>query len=577
MTDVLRYRYGRYIPFSYKMMIPYLLLVMLTDAVVGYFSYRTAVQSRSELVRSNAVWALRQIRDGVQYRMADLQAVSDSLFSSPTFQQSLQASGDRPAVYEATVRGLLPLLEASLEMTVQNARIFVYAANPAIDEIYGKLSEKIEGKSYALLSMDRIVSSGWHLELLRAREDNVWRQADTDKEMGNISLLRKLISFEDYQTEIGFLRIAVPLRDLFGANGEAVLHPDMIFRAIDVRPGDRRVLFTNGPEVLSPRDRDYMTVSERVPGTELLLEAKIPLRLLEKDAGRIRGITLLVCGLSFAAMAAMAFAVARYSGRKLMRIVSFARSFQSGEFSRRIPHAGRDEFALIASAFNRMAQSIDELIRKVYVQGLQKKEAELRALQAQMNPHFLYNTLSSINSLAHIGETRKLSEMVAGLVKFYRLALNDGCTTIAIGDEIEHVRSYLHIQAIKYASRFTVSYEVEPGILGCETVKLILQPFVENVLKHAWFEERIHIRICGRREGERIEFRIIDNGVGMVPERMRERRDGSGGYGIRNVDERIRLQYGDEYGVRIFSGPGIGSTVRIVIPCRPYGPDVREG
>ncbi|WJH33138.1 histidine kinase [Paenibacillus sp. CC-CFT747] len=417
-------RPGRYIPFSYKMMVPYLLLVMMTDIIVGYFSYHSAVQSRTELVQANAAGALRQMRDNTRYQMADLQAVSDSLFSSPSYQSYLQVAGDRAAVYETTMRGLLPLMETPLKMTAQNLRMIVYVTNSRIDEIHGNLNMDIQDKSYALLSINRLSSQSWHADMVASGEDNVWRQVDNDAEFGNLSLLRKLISFTDYQTEIGFLRITVPMKELFHSLLISGISQDSIIQVVDER--ENRVLFSNAPDrELSAKDGRFLTIAEEIPNTDLVLRANIPISALHQDAGRIGLITLSVCGISFVVMAVMAFLVAQYSGRSIKHILSCIRLFQAGQFSKRLALTGNDEFAQISAAFNRMAQNIDELIREVYLQGIQKKEAELTALQAQINPHFLYNTLSSINSLAHIGETKKLGAMVAGLARFYRLTLNE--------------------------------------------------------------------------------------------------------------------------------------------------------
>ncbi|MBC8081538.1 MAG: histidine kinase, partial [Gorillibacterium sp.] len=213
---------------------------------------------------------------------------------------------------------------------------------------------------------------------------------------------------------------------------------------------------------------------------------------------------------------------------------------------------------------------VEELIKEVYVANIQKKEAELESLQAQINPHFLYNTLSSISRLAKFGEIEKLHEMVMGLAKFYRLSLNKGYTIIAVPLELEQVGAYIDIQSIKFKNRLSVWYDVQAEVHGYETVKLILQPFVENSLEHALFGKSITIKVTARLVEGNIVFKIIDDGIGMKPEMVNKilSRDGVQlGYGIRNVDERIKLQYGQAYGVNIFSRLGMGTTVTITIPA----------
>ena len=209
------------------------------------------------------------------------------------------------------------------------------------------------------------------------------------------------------------------------------------------------------------------------------------------------------------------------------------------------------------------------MINSVYIEGLQKKQAELEALQAQINPHFLFNTLSTISSLANLGETQKATEMIQRLTRFYRLTLNKGHVIITLSKELEQVETYLHIQRVKYADAFDVHIDVDPALLRLQVIKLILQPMVENIFKHAWFGETITIRITGRRVGDRIELNVIDDGVGMSPAQVKRIMQGpshAGGYGVKNVDERIKLRYGADYGVRIYSIRGGGTTVRIELP-----------
>jgi two-component system sensor histidine kinase YesM len=313
----------------------------------------------------------------------------------------------------------------------------------------------------------------------------------------------------------------------------------------------------------------YLTVKQDIPGTDFGLEILVPDEYFLKDAHNIRNVTLTVCIASFLIVLLIGFLVARLSNRKMQKIISYIRSFRSGEFRKKIHIPGRDEFAQISVAFNQTASDIDYLIRTVYLQKINVKEAELEALQAQINPHFLYNTLSSINSLANMGETDKVSAMVNGLAKFYRLTLNDGRIMIPLVNELEQVKSYIDIQKIKYANRFDAFIEVDPVLLECEVIKLILQPFVENALKYAWYIERLTVKIVGRRMGDTICLSVIDNGIGIHRDRVSEingdRLPGSG-CGISNVNDRIRLKYGDDYGVTISSIYGAGTTALITLP-----------
>jgi two-component system sensor histidine kinase YesM len=313
----------------------------------------------------------------------------------------------------------------------------------------------------------------------------------------------------------------------------------------------------------------FLTIQEAIPGTNYRIETLVPHAYLNKDVSRMQQVIGSVCLISFLVMAFIGAIVARLSGKKMKRIVSLVKMFQEGNFHKRIGFSGNDEFVHIADSFNLMATSIQELIKNVYVQGIQKKQAELDALQAQINPHFLYNTLSTIGSLANLGETQKVTEMVKGLAKFYRLTLNEGNVYISLEKELEQVETYLEIQRVKYADNFTVYMDIDPMIKHTLVIKLILQPFVENIFKHAWFGETIAIRITAKRLEGGIELKIIDNGIGMKPETLKNMVANiiqSDGYGLKNVEERIKLRYGNEFGIHIASIYGGGTTVQIILP-----------
>nr|WP_306812831.1 sensor histidine kinase [Paenibacillus soyae] len=268
-------------------------------------------------------------------------------------------------------------------------------------------------------------------------------------------------------------------------------------------------------------------------------------------------------------LAVISLIVARFLTVRITKIIHSLNSFREGRFNKRIQYSGNDEFLQIAEAFNEMGGYINTLIKEVYVVQMEKKGAELKALQAQINPHFLYNTLSSISRLGKLGEIEKLDQMVMGLAKFYRLTLNNGKMIIPAQLEIEQVQAYMAIQKIKYGSRLEVFYDIGAEVYGYNTVKLILQPFIENVLEHALYQLRIQIKVSAHVRNGMLDFRIVDDGIGMKRETLRQIWSNDQtriGYGIRNVDERIKLHYGTDYGVVIGSIYGGGTTVNITVP-----------
>jgi two-component system sensor histidine kinase YesM len=560
-------RIKRYIPFTYKTMIPYLILVLLTDIVIGSISYRMLIDSRTEMAETNLRTAMEQARENMEYQMDEIQRMSDTLFGSLPFQRALQTRGDPLNIYLTMLDEIVPQIQSPLQLYGNDIRLILYVTNEELNYVLGDdLSEPIDGDDYYILPFAEIERTEWFKSYRGTGRDNDWLQIDTDAQLENISHIRKLVSYSDYSTVIGYVRITAKLPDLLGSFDAFPVEEGIALRLRDISADS--VLFERGTADRS--DAGYLSLREEIPESSLAIESFVPSSYLTKDASRLRKAIVAVCLLSFVVMTGIGLVVARLSGRKMRRIVSLVHSFEEGNFQKRIRFSGNDEFVRIADSFNVMAGNIQELINSVYVEGMQKKQAELEALQAQINPHFLFNTLSTISSLANLGETRKATEMIQRLSRFYRLTLNKGQVFIALEKELEQVQTYLDIQRVKYADAFTVHVDVEPDILDVQVIKLIFQPFVENIFKHAWFGDAITIRITGHRVGDRIELKVIDDGVGMPPGQVKTIMQGAchgGGYGVRNVDERIKLRYGKEYGVRIGSVRGGGTTVLIALPA----------
>ncbi len=556
----------KYMPFTYKMMLPYLVLVLMTDIVIGYVSYTMLVQSRTEMAETNIRTAMKQTRNNIEYQVNEIVRMADILFNNDAFQNALQHRGEAMEVMLAMRDDIAPQLKGPLRLYGNHLRLIVYASNDAMLEIDGDdLATPIGRSDYYVFLTRRIEDRPWFRTIEAQNQDRVWRQLDTDQALGNISYFRKLVSAST--DVIGYVRVTARFDELLGNFDAYPIEQGVRLRLIDQATGD--ALYERGAADGPVENGSYLIVREDIPETNYVIETHVPYAYLNKDASRLRGLIFAVCAISFLVMASIGYMVARLSGKKIKRIVTLVQSFEEGNLHKRIGFTGNDEFVHIADAFNQMATSIQELINNVYVQGVQKKQAELDALQAQINPHFLYNTLSTIGSLANLGEVRKVTEMVQGLSKFYRLSIHQGQAGIPLEKELEQVRTYLDIQKVKYAGRFKAYIDVDPDIMQVPVIKLILQPFVENVFKHAWYEDTITIRIAGRKLGDRIELKVIDNGVGMRPETleaMRTQSNHSDRYGLKNVEERIKLKYGPDYGIRIGSRYGAGTTVQIVLP-----------
>lgn len=230
---------------------------------------------------------------------------------------------------------------------------------------------------------------------------------------------------------------------------------------------------------------------------------------------------------------------------------------------------GYDEIWELEKAYVDMVDRIDELIIKNNEEKEKQRELELSALQAQINPHFLYNTLDAIVWLAKIKKQPEIEKITMALAKFFRMSLHKGDKFITVSEEISLVQNFVVIEQMRFPNELQISYNIEENILGTHILKLILQPVVENALKHGIREKKENgrIEISGMKYGNMIIFEVMDNGKGFDPQMLDEfdnfDKSKSGGYGLKNVDERIKLEYGEKYGISIFSQPNNGTTVII--------------
>jgi len=283
---------------------------------------------------------------------------------------------------------------------------------------------------------------------------------------------------------------------------------------------------------------------------------------------------------------------ARVLSRRLGELMRAMRKFGQKEWGTRIEANGHDEIGIIGEQFNVMASHIEQLLSDVKEQQRKKRQFELRVLEYQINPHFLYNTLDSIHWLAFEEGQSRISEMVNGLSKLFRLILSKGKETIPLEQEFEMVRIYLHIQKIRFEDRFDYDIRLDPDVAAFPIGKLVLQPLVENALVHGIRKVRHRglLIVTGERRGDEIVLEIADNGVGMTEEQvarqvrllasepLEDEPGATEGYGMKNVDARLKLMYGERYRFELLSRDRepTGTTARIAIrpdAGRPPGAD----
>jgi len=253
-------------------------------------------------------------------------------------------------------------------------------------------------------------------------------------------------------------------------------------------------------------------------------------------------------------------------------------TLESGDTEIQLDNSASDEIGQLILSFNHMAKRIHQLMNEKIKYGLHIKDLELKALQAQINPHFLYNTLDIINCLAIQNHIPKISEVIDALASFYKISLNKGRSHISIRGEIKHAQMYVKIQNIRFDNQIQVFWDISPEIEGLTMINLILQPIIENAAIHGIYERENSsgtIRVKGWLEHDIVLITVSDDGIGMTEDIIANNFltttpaavvNEAHGYGIRNINERLKIAYGQEYGLFCESIPNIGTTVTIRFP-----------
>lgn len=331
-----------------------------------------------------------------------------------------------------------------------------------------------------------------------------------------------------------------------------------------------RLIMTNA------KGRKMIVVYDTVPINRWKLAAVFPENDIINRAVFIKNITLAVVLLFIITAVILSNLLAKVVTTPLTILTEKVKEVKTGNLEVLFDVDPVNEIGILNGGIRELLGRVRHLLEQVRQEQEQKRLAELETLQAQIKPHFLYNTLDSIKQLCELGETKEAGAMVASLAKFFRISISNGQELITIAEEIEHIQNYLKILKMRYADGFEYQIVVQPELMPCQIIKLTLQPLVENAIYHGIKEKRGKglIRVNGYLHENDVVIEVYDNGAGMSRSKLENLRDElllgnkDQGIGIRNVHRRLRLHYGPAYGVEIKSVFGEGTWVWVRLPAK---------
>lgn len=339
------------------------------------------------------------------------------------------------------------------------------------------------------------------------------------------------------------------------------------------------ILLNYGAELFMEKrkegQKEYYITRQNVDGASWQMILIIPENEYEDQYRFLWLSAALMLGSMIAVIVLMTYLLSGYYVGRLKKLNVEMTGLESGNLNANLPiTTEEDEIEEIYHNFNGMVQEVQRLMQEHYQLGKEVKMAEVRALQAQINPHFLYNTLDLINWISMDYGAEEIGTLTWNLARFYRLSLNHGKSLISIGEEVEHVEVYVNIENYHFDNAISLEVDVPEELKSYACLNIILQPFVENAIVHGIAEkpdiESCEIRICARREEQDIVFSVQDDGPGvdvkeMQKETQQDIRTAQHGYGVRNINFRLKLCFGEKYGVTYLESEK-GTHVEIKIP-----------
>ncbi|MGG1555837.1 sensor histidine kinase [Paenibacillus ferrarius] len=561
--------YFQNLRFKQKLFISYMVVSIIPLLVLGLFSYHQAGNFLLQQAKQNLDGAISQIADTINYRAKQHEAIINSITQNVVFKRIFVAGdGDFPVLYRDYVD---PFFSNILDFNKDILQISVFTDNPAI--LRGEYILPLGLTSGAPWANSEKTQTQWHIQngKLYATRPFVGEEGAS---LGKPSA----ILFLSIDADRMFQDLSEIKTDAYGVlivNQQGTPLWSKSIRLSSPLPTSIDLALNPDERVgsLASNHTNYMYITQDIPETGWKLVYLTPQAEISVNAKRIVSATVLITVICLAVLLLIIWMFSNTFVKRIIKLNKNMMTVEKGNLKIDVSSQSRDEIGQLTNRFGQMIANINTLIEEVYQSKITQKEAELKALQTQINPHFLYNTLSIINWKALEIDAMEISQITNTVSRFYRTVLNKGRDFISVRHELDNAKDYMQIQSIMHNYSFDFICEVDEELLRYDMINLVFQPILENALEHGIDqlrkgEGRGRIELRGYQVGGDLLFSIADNGPGMTPERAEEVLQlQTAGYGLKNVHERIQIRFGQPYGLRIESEVGRGTTVVMTFPA----------
>jgi len=546
--------------FRQKLMISYIIISIIPIAILGFFSYHKSKTYMYHQIEDSMKSNLEQVSLSISNKMERQQKFINYLSLDANLRDVLMNDSVNLYLLSYTIR-------QTLEPMITN---YLIINSPEIVElcIYSDFRQKWLG-SYIKPSKE-VREEEWYKKTAESFNTEWWFTQDrifaTHSIRSNyankfIGMLLVFFNQDEIFSDIEQIGAHEYYLEIRNDNGEKVFLRNKL--------QSRHI--TGEIELESFIDsKEFLHIQSRINRTGWIINLLIPKDAIAVDTGVIieaTGMIILAC------IVVLIFLIWLLSNTFVKRIYALTKKIEiieQGNLDIEISSSCKDEIGNLTNSFGRMLVRVNSLMREIYQSKLNEKESHLKLLQAQINPHFLYNSLSIINWKAINIDSLEISEITTLLSKFYRTTLNKGRSITTVRDEIENIKAYVTLQLIMHNNSFDVVYDFSDEIFKYKIINFVLQPIVENAIMHGIDKKengRGVLTIAGYAYDGNIEFVIKDNGPGIKQEIIDDLFQlKTSGYGLRNVNERIKLFYGAGYGITAETNQTVGTTMKVKLP-----------
>ena len=586
-----------------KFLLSYFMLIIIPLILLSSITYKKVSTILETYITSATKQAFEQTYTFLSYKLYRINDVSNIISNDNNFTT---IDSNLITILGKSINSY-PINEQIKDMYFLRKYLSSYENNVDISNLKLYVNDDFlySTEGYNMFALSLAKSSKWHTIFKENNKRNLWCPSSylDDKPSSSspkeLSIVSSIKNPNDFSEDIGFLRVDFKksmvddiIKKTNSVDGSFTYIQNS--KGVVVSSTDDSLIakysidnpLTRNPSA-SEEDFQKITIgndkcllkSSLINNTDWYMTTVIPYDSILVKIKSIRNAMILLLSILGTIAFTLAYYFSNSISRRITKLNKAMRSVHHGTLDTFIKDSSTDEIGELIDNYNFMITKMVVLIDEQYKSGIEVKNAELKALQAQINPHFLYNTLDMINWMAFKDMNKEISSAVKSLAGFYKLSLNKGKSSVSIKDEITHASLYVDIQNMRYSGRINLTIDLPLEIYSYSILKITLQPILENSISHGILGRGNVcgvIIISGKLENNDITLSVRDDGIGIPADRIDKiltddiiSKTGSG-YGLKNIDKRLKLSYGESYGLSFISQYGLGTTVEIKIPATQH-------